>query len=931
MKKFIQLLLAAAFLTLMGTQVQAQCTFTSPFGSATISGNGVTTISTCSFGGEFSTISGAAAGQTLKFTSSVGSDFITIHSGSSNGPVVGFGQTPLTINNTFNGTLFAHWSTNASCGTQSSCRTTTVQCTSCPGPQPGQCTFTSSFGSAAINTAGTIVTISTCSFAGEFSTISGAVAGQVLKFTSSAGDYATVHTGSAAGPVIAFGTMPLSFTNTFTGTLFVHWSTNAACGTQSSCRTTTVQCVSCLPPPAPANDLCGSAISIACGGSIAGSTTNATFEAAPTCGTSVDNNPSVWYKVTGTGGFVTLATCGGTTNFDSKLHVYTGSCGAFVCEAGNDDNCGLASSVTFCSVLGQQYFVRVSGFNTASGNFTLSMNCAAPAVSVNGVGPLCSTGASVTLSATFPGGTFSGPGVSGNTFNPATAGPGTHVVTYTVCSVVATTSITVLAPAANDACANAIAMGCNSSVQGSTTCSSIDAGLTFCGTTGGAAGNWYTIVGNGGHVTLSTCNSFTNYDTKLHVFEGTCGALTCVTGNDDYSSVNLTCATSNLRSIVKFCTEVGKTYYVLVSGFGSGVGNYQVDASCVAPLAVDAGACQSRFLGYTGPGAPDDTLYICPTTTGGTAPYTTTISPSASYTCQNGCFAVAPSATTTYTVTVTDANGCSASDQVVVNVLNVSGPNSPCATPGNPNKVQICHIPPGNPGNANTLCVGASAVPAHLAHGDYIGPCGNPCRSTNPSCAPATCAGGAFTITISGTGFLDEVTWSFAGATGGPFSFGTTNSATVTVPGGNASTFTLETQGSFNDNVAQYSISCGGNVILTGTLLGGQTLTEGGICCGGVVAPKMATQNAATGISVYPNPFTDVTNFKFRSATKGHASILVYNMAGKQVATAFDAEVAEQGVYEVKFDATGLSAGMYLYRYTNSEGKMSMGKVNLIH
>ena len=35
----------------------------------------------------------------------------------------------------------------------------------------------------------------------------------------------------------------------------------------------------------------------------------------------------------------------------------------------------------------------------------------------------------------------------------------------------------------------------------------------------------------------------------------------------------------------------------------------------------------------------------------------------------------------------------------------------------------ICHIPPGNPGNAHTITVGAGAVAAHLRHGDTVGEC----------------------------------------------------------------------------------------------------------------------------------------------------------------------------------------------------------------
>jgi hypothetical protein len=38
--------------------------------------------------------------------------------------------------------------------------------------------------------------------------------------------------------------------------------------------------------------------------------------------------------------------------------------------------------------------------------------------------------------------------------------------------------------------------------------------------------------------------------------------------------------------------------------------------------------------------------------------------------------------------------------------------------------VEVCHVPPGNPSNAHTICVGAPAVKAHLKnHGDSLGAC----------------------------------------------------------------------------------------------------------------------------------------------------------------------------------------------------------------
>ena len=38
-------------------------------------------------------------------------------------------------------------------------------------------------------------------------------------------------------------------------------------------------------------------------------------------------------------------------------------------------------------------------------------------------------------------------------------------------------------------------------------------------------------------------------------------------------------------------------------------------------------------------------------------------------------------------------------------------------------KIEICHVPPGNPDNAHTLSISVNAIKSHLAHGDYIDEC----------------------------------------------------------------------------------------------------------------------------------------------------------------------------------------------------------------
>jgi hypothetical protein len=71
--------------------------------------------------------------------------------------------------------------------------------------------------------------------------------------------------------------------------------------------------------------------------------------------------------------------------------------------------------------------------------------------------------------------------------------------------------------------------------------------------------------------------------------------------------------------------------------------------------------------------------------------------------------------------------------------------NDPSNDPDPSHKVTLCHIPPGNPANAHTISVGSPAVRAHLAHGDYLGPCHGPGGGPpepNPPADAGTPAGG---------------------------------------------------------------------------------------------------------------------------------------------------------------------------------------------
>jgi hypothetical protein len=129
-------------------------------------------------------------------------------------------------------------------------------------------------------------------------------------------------------------------------------------------------------------------------------------------------------------------------------------------------------------------------------------------------------------------------------------------------------------PPANDQCAGSIQVSCGGIYVGSTSnATSTNDPSGTCGTTAGTPGVWYNITGNGNTITASLCGS--SYDTKIQLFSGaTCASSVCVTGNDDYCS---------LQSQISWASTLGTNYYIFVGGYSGATGTYSLAITCAIP------------------------------------------------------------------------------------------------------------------------------------------------------------------------------------------------------------------------------------------------------------------------------------------------------------------------------------------------------------
>jgi len=137
-------------------------------------------------------------------------------------------------------------------------------------------------------------------------------------------------------------------------------------------------------PVIPSNNNCSGAIAIGIPYTSPVTSNNGATDDVPTsisgCGTQGSN---IWYKVVGNNNQLTATTCNASTNFDTEVRVYTGTCSSLnsMVEIGCNDDDGacaagiLKSTVTWCSLSGTTYYISVGYFASGAGygNFVLSV------------------------------------------------------------------------------------------------------------------------------------------------------------------------------------------------------------------------------------------------------------------------------------------------------------------------------------------------------------------------------------------------------------------------------------------------------------------------------------------------------------------------------------------------------------------------------
>lgn len=196
-----------------------------------------------------------------------------------------------------------------------------------------------------------------------------------------------------------------------------------------------------------------------------------------------------------------------------------------------------------------------------------------------------------------------------------------------------------------------------------------------------------------------SCNG--SSDGSISVIGNDCGDLNYVWSNGATSSNN-----NNLSA---------GSYNVEVTDSWGCTANASATLTEPEAISLTTSNDQTVYYGYT----PMSCATISGSAIGGCPEYVYNWSSNGASIGNDEIIEVCPESSTSYNFSVTDLNGCTSSNSVSICVIDVR-----CyAGNSNVQKVEVCHIPPGNPNNAHTICISENAVAAHLAQGSLLGDC----------------------------------------------------------------------------------------------------------------------------------------------------------------------------------------------------------------
>jgi hypothetical protein len=151
------------------------------------------------------------------------------------------------------------------------------------------------------------------------------------------------------------------------------------------------------------------------------------------------------------------------------------------------------------------------------------------------------------------------------------------------------------------------------------------------------------------------------------------------------------------------------------------------------------GVTTNLYIGY---GAQSTTLTVGGVLPSSGAPYTYSWSGNGINSCnasQGSSIVFTPTTggSYTFTATTTNKNGCAFRQTITICVKDIRERDR-YGVLTNSGKVYVCHLPPGNIANVQTICISVNAVPAHvpLHGGDMLGSCDQTCGDITPNRPP---------------------------------------------------------------------------------------------------------------------------------------------------------------------------------------------------